>query len=512
MRALVNSVFQAYYSFRFKQIEYFMNNPHEIQYNVFKNLIELAENTEWGKKYHFADIDSPQDFAKQVPVQDYETIKPFIQRMMDGEKDVLWHGAVTHFSKSSGTTSDKSKFLPVSPENFKSCHIKGTWDTMTLLYHNKPDCTIFSGKNFLMAGSHSKYKPNLNTIYGDVSALMIKDMPKVARPFFEPDIDTCLLDDWESKIEIMTKVALREAKHIRMVGGVPTWIIVFFRKILEMSGKEHMLEVWPNFEAYIHGGVSIAPYRDQLYRYLPSSDVTFWEVYNASEGYFGTQSELDADDMLLLLDNGVYYEFIPMEEWNNENPKTITLEEVEVGKNYAILITTNSGLWRYKIGDTLSFTSTTPYKFKITGRTKQFVNAFGEEVMVSNTDKALELTCREINAVVSEYTVAPVFFKGSGKGGHEWLIEFDQPPVDITAFNQLLDKNLQKINSDYEAKRYKDMALEQLLLRSLPKGTFLNWLKSKGKYGNQNKVPRLANNRQYVEEILDFTKKIPPSI
>ncbi len=506
MRGLVNSVFQTYYSLRYKQIEYFMNNPLEAQRDIFTSLIESAKETKWGKAHNYANIDSPQDYALQVPVQDYESLKPYISRMMEGEKDVLWPGVVTHFSKSSGTTSDKSKFLPVSPQNFKSCHIKGTWDTMTLLYHNKPDCTIFSGKNFLMAGSHSKYKPDLDTVYGDVSALMVKDMPKVARPFFEPDIDICLLDDWESKMEKMAEIAIKEAKHIRMVGGVPTWIIVFFRKILEMTGKEHMLEVWPNFEAYIHGGVSITPYREQLYRFLPSSDVVFMEVYNASEGYFATQSDLNSDDMLLLLDNGVYYEFIPMEEWHNENPITVNLEDVEIGKNYAIVISTNSGLWRYKIGDTVRFTSKAPYKIKITGRTKQFVNAFGEEVMVSNTDKALELTCNEIEAIVSEYTVAPIFFEGSGKGGHEWLIEFDKPPMDIAAFNQLLDKNLQKINSDYEAKRYKDMALEQLLLRSLPKGTFLGWMKSKGKYGNQNKVPRLANDRQYVDEILDFVQ------
>ncbi len=355
-----------------------------------------------------------------------------------------------------------------------------------------------------MAGSHQKYKPHLNTIYGDVSALMIRSMPKVARPFFEPDFDIVLSDDWESKIKVMAEVAIRESKHIRMVGGVPTWIIVFFRQILEMSGKEHMLEVWPNFEAYIHGGVSIAPYREQLYRFLPSPDITYQEVYNASEGYFASQLEKDQDDMLLLLDNGVYYEFIPMEQWQEENPRAVPLEEVELEKNYALLISSNAGLWRYLIGDTVMFTSKYPYKIKITGRTKQFVNAFGEEVMVANTDKAIEQTCQQTGAIVSEYTVAPVFFKGSGKGGHEWLIEFEKAPDDLANFNELLDLNLQKINSDYEAKRYKSMALQQLRLRPLPKGTFLNWLRAKGKYGNQNKVPRLSNSRQYVEEILDF--------
>lgn len=505
MRTLANFLFQSYYNYRFGQIEHFMNNPHEAQTAVFKRLMEAGRQTEWGKKHHFREVKNLKDFAEKVPVQDYESLKPFIQRMMEGEKSILWPGAVTQFSKSSGTTNDKSKFLPVSDENFKDCHIKGTWDTMTILYHNRPDCTIFSGKNFLMAGSHQKYKPHLNTIYGDVSALMVRSMPKVARPFFEPDLDTIFMEDWEKKIEIMAEVAIEQSSQIRMVGGVPTWIIVFFRKILEMSGKEHMLEVWPNFEAYIHGGVSIKPYREQLYRFLPSSDVTYQEVYNASEGYFGSQLEFDKDDMLLLLDNGVYYEFIPMEEWQEDNPKAIPLADVEIGKNYAMLISTNAGLWRYLIGDTVMFTSTFPYKIKITGRTKQFVNAFGEEVMVSNTDKAIELTCQTTGAIVSEYTVAPVYIEGTGKGGHEWLIEFENAPDNMEQFNKVLDLNLQKINSDYEAKRYKDMALEQLRMTAMPKGTFLSWMKAKGKYGVQNKVPRLANNRKYVEEILEFT-------
>lgn len=505
MRMLANFLFQSYYNYRFGQIEHFMNNPHEAQNTVFKSLMEAGRQTEWGKKNHFGEIKNIRDFAEKVPVQDYDSLKPFIQRMMEGEKSILWPGAVTQFSKSSGTTNDKSKFLPVSEVNFKECHIKGTWDTMTILYHNKPDCTIFSGKNFLMAGSHQKYKPHLDTVYGDVSALMVRSMPKIARPFFEPDLDTVFMTDWEKKVEIMAEIAIKESDQIRMVGGVPTWIIVFFRKILEVSGKEHMLEVWPNFEAYIHGGVSIAPYREQLYRFLPSSDVTYQEVYNASEGYFASQLELDQEDMLLLLDNGVYYEFVPMEEWNEDNPQAIPLEEVEVGKNYAMLISTNAGLWRYLIGDTVMFTSTYPYKIKITGRTKQFVNAFGEEVMVSNTDKAIELTCQVTGAIVSEYTVAPVYIEGTGKGGHEWLIEFEKVPDNMDQFNKVLDLNLQKINSDYEAKRYKDLALEQLRMTSMPKGTFLSWMKAKGKYGVQNKVPRLANNRKYVDEILEFT-------
>lgn len=485
-----------------------MKHPFEAQNEVFQNLIQSASHTEWGKKHNYKSIKTIEDFRKNVPIQDYESHKPYITRMMEGESDILWSGKVELFSKSSGTTNDKSKFIPVSRQNFNGCHIHGSWDTLGVMYEKIPDCSVFGGKNFVMAGNHARYKPGLNTIYGDVSALMVRNMPMIAKPFFEPDFDIILRDDWESKIQLMAEIACRKdvAPQIRMVGGVPTWILVFFRHILEISGKSNMLEVWPNFEAFIHGGVSMAPYWEQFQRMLPSPKVSYVEVYNASEGYFATQCDLDQDDMLLLLKNGVYYEFLPMEEWHKENPQAISLEEVELGKNYALVISTNAGLWRYLIGDTVTFTSKFPYKIKITGRTKQFVNAFGEEVMVANTDKAIAEACQEMEAIVSEYTVAPVFINGSGKGGHEWLIEFEKEPPNLEAFNTLLDQKLQKANSDYEAKRYKNMALQQLQMRALPKGTFLNWMRSKGRYGNQSKVPRLANNRQYVEEILNFVE------
>ncbi len=509
MRTLVNSTFKKFYQWRYKRMQRFMQHPKEAQDRIFKKLIQTAQGTEWGKKYGYPSVKNAKDFRKSLPVQDYEAFKPYIVRMMEGEKDLLWSGRVKMFSKSSGTTNDKSKYIPVSSENFRDSHIRGSWDTMTLVYNQLPDCQVFYGKSFLMAGNHDRYPDNPETIYGDVSALMIRNMPKIALPFFEPDLDIVLRDDWESKIKLMAEVACREdvAPLIRMVGGVPTWIIVFFRHILEHSGKSNILEVWPNFELYIHGGVSMAPYREQFQHFLPSEQVNYFEVYNASEGYFATQPNIGEQDMLLLLNNGVYYEFLPMEEWHKDDPQAISLEDVELGKNYAIVISTNAGLWRYLIGDTVMFTSKTPYKIKITGRTKQFVNAFGEEVMVSNTDKALEEACHEMNAIVAEYTVAPVYFKGSGKGGHEWLIEFEKAPQDLDAFNILLDSKLQRINSDYEAKRYKNMALEQLRLRALPRGTFLNWLRSKGRYGNQSKVPRLSNNRQYIDEIITFLER-----
>ncbi len=506
MRTFCNHIFKNYYSYRFERIERFMNAPYQAQNKVFNNIIQASKHTEWGKQHHYKSIRKLEDFQERVSIQDYDSLKPFIKRMMDGEKDILWPGQVTRFSKSSGTTNDKSKFIPISDKNFKSCHIRGAWDTMNLFYHNKPESKIFAGKNFLMGGTWDLYKPHLKTIYGDVSALMMKNMPWVGRPFFEPNFEMCFMKDWEEKIEQMAKVALDEKirKQVTMVGGVPTWTNVFFRKILDLSGEAHMLDVWPNFEGYIHGGVSILPYKEQLHRFFPSEQVRFVEVYNASEGYFATKLEHDSDDMLLLLDNGVYYEFMPMDEIDNENPQVLPLEDVKIGVNYAMIISTNAGLWRYKIGDTIQFTSVEPFKIKVTGRTQQFVNAFGEEVMVGNTDRALAMTCRELGIGVEEYTVAPIYFNGKSKGGHEWLIEFEECPYDLERFAHVLDVNLQKINSDYEAKRYKDIALECLKIKPLQKGTFHNWLKAKGKFGSQYKIPRLANHRRFVEEILNF--------
>ena len=507
MRKSFNALFKRYYQFRYSRLERMAEQPHQVQQNWLEDLLYTAAYTEWGSTHGYRSIKSYEEFVNQVPLQDYESLKSCIHRMMEGEADILWPGQITRFSKSSGTTNDKSKFIPVSDQNFKHCHIKGTWDTMTAYYHEHPDSLIFAGKNFVMGGSYQQYKPDLPTIFGDVSALMIKDMPKIARPFFEPDFEISLMAEWEEKIRKMAEIATdpKIAGEVTMVGGVPTWVIVLFRQIIERTGKAHILEVWPNFEAFLHGGVGIGPYREQLQRYLPSPKVNYHEVYNASEGYFATQFHKEDDDLLLLLDNGVFYEFLPMEEWDKESGRTVPLEGVETGKVYAMIISTNAGLWRYQIGDTVQFTSTDPYKIQITGRTQQFINAFGEEVMVANTDKALAKACRDLDAIVGEYTVAPIYFQGYDKGGHEWLVEFEKRPADMSSFARQLDKNLQMINSDYEAKRYKSMALEQLHLHPIAPGTFHEWLKTKGKYGNQHKVPRLANNRKYVEDILRFS-------
>ena len=506
MKKWVNAIFKRYFRYRMRQLDQMIRQPQSTQRQVLTQLLEAAAHTEFGKKYDFRSIQDPRDFAARIPVQDYESLKPYIQRMMHGEKDILWGGKTRWFSKSSGTTSDKSKFIPVSLENLRDCHIKGTWDTMAFFYDQRPDARQFECKSLLMGGSLEPFSEYPQTKRGDVSAVMIRNMPMVARPFFTPDLETALLSNFDEKIERMAQIASQDPEVV-MIGGVPTWTVVLFRRILELTGKEHMLQVWPQLQGYIHGGVSFTPYREQFRQFLPSPAISYQEIYNASEGYFAAQNQFSEQGMLLLLDNGVYFEFLPAEEWDREFPRSLTLDEVETGRDYALVISTSAGLWRYKIGDTVAFTSTDPYKIKVTGRTQHFINAFGEEVMVDNTDRAIAQTCAELDTLVTEYTVAPVYFQDGGKGGHQWLIEFERPPADLSLFVDRLDANLQKINSDYEAKRYKNMALKRLTVQAVPAGTFHRWLRSKGKYGGQHKVPRLANHRQYVEDLLRFLEE-----
>lgn len=507
VRKWINAGFQVYYRQRMQRIERMLQHPHQAQESVWERLMLSARDTQWGKIHDFRSIRNYKDYSERIPVQDYESLKPYINRMMYGEPHVLWPGRIRWFSKSSGTTADKSKYIPVSRQNLRDCHIQGTWDTMTCFYNQRPDARQFEGKSLIMGGSLSAFEGYPKTQRGDISAIMTHHMPWVARPFFTPDFRTALMADFEQKMDRMSRIVAAE-KDLVTVGGVPTWTIVLFRKVSELTGTDNLLEVWPNLQGYIHGGVSFTPYQEQFKRYLPSDNISYQEIYNATEGYFALQDDFSKKEMMLLVDNGVYYEFLPMEEWDREFPKAIPLWEVEPGRDYAMLITTNSGLWRYKIGDTVSFTSVNPYRIRITGRTKQFINAFGEEVMVTNTDKALALTCEEMPAEVSEYTVAPVYFLNNGKGGHQWLVEFIQEPANLSAFEMLLDRNLQLINSDYEAKRYKDMALGRLRIKPLPPGTFVEWLRSKGKFGGQHKVPRLANHREYVDDILRFVEVI----
>lgn len=503
MKWLVNEFMKLTLKHHFQRVQEYMKNPGAPQEKWFHSLLETAKNTEFGRQYGFDEIKTFRQFTERVPVHEYDDLRDRIVRMMHGERDVLWPGEINWYSKSSGTTSDKSKFIPVPDANLEECHLQGSWDALSIMYDQRPDLEIFRHKNLLMPGSFVSLPDYPQTKYGDVSAVLTHHMPMVARWFYTPDFETALLSSFEEKIK---RVALTcsQRDDIVMFGGVPTWLIVLFRQILELTGKSNMLEVWPRLQAYMHGGVGFAPYRQTFRELIPSDTFIYQETYNASEGFFGTQCDFGHDDMLLLADNGVFYEFVPMDEWGKTHPKTISLADVEVGKNYAILISANNGLWRYQPGDTVIFSRLYPHCFRISGRTKQFINAFGEEVMIGDTDKAVARTCEAMDAVVAEYTVGPVYFDGdrSSRGGHEWVVEFDKPPADLDRFASLLDTNLQQINSDYEAKRYLDLALSPLRLRTVPKGTFVRWMRDRGRMGSQGKVPRLANHRDYIDGVL----------
>lgn len=497
----LNAVIKKGFDWHMRQVNHAINHPEESQDKVFQQLIQKAAHTAFGQKHGFSSIRSIEDFQKRVPTHNYEDLQPYIHQMMQGKKDVLWPGKITYFSRSSGTTSHQSKYIPVSSECLKHCHLQGAHDAVSIWFHQNPASRLFdASRAIIMGGEVSLYHQQAQTYLGDVSAIMLKHLPFYAEYFLTPDIPTALLADWEEKIDRIARVAVRQ--NISNLSGVPTWTLVLLRRILELSGKENLLEVFPNFELYAHGGVDFAPYRSQFQELFPGNKVQYRNTYNASEGFFATQFAATDEGMQLLLNNGIFYEFIPMEEWSNPYPAAETIHTVKKGVNYAMVISTNAGLWRYKIGDTIQFNSLYPHQIQITGRTKQYINVFGEEVMIGNTEKALAHTCQETQAQICEYTVAPIFLETKQKGGHEWVIEFQQAPRNLTQFKHLLDKNLQKLNSDYQAKRYKDIALQELELHTVPKGSFHNWLKSKGKYGGQNKVPRLSNQRHFLEEIL----------
>jgi hypothetical protein len=500
VKKLANSIIKQYLDFRFRRLRRMRKNPYSMQKQWLQKILQMAKNTEYGKKYGFREIKNYRDFAERVPVTSYEELQVYIDRMMRGEKDILWPGYVKWYAKSSGTTSHRSKFIPVPSHNLRQCHIQGSWDSMSTLYHHRPDMQAFAKKSLIMGGSIEKFAPHPKTRLGDVSAVMIHHMPFIGKPFYTPDFETALLSDWEEKLHRMASITHME--DVVMLGGVPTWTVVLFDRILELTGKEHMLEVWPNASAYLHGGVGFAPYQKQFERYLPSSDFVYQEIYNASEGFIGLQDDHAIKALLLLTDNGMFFEFEAM-----DSGEVVPLEGVKTGQNYALLLSTNAGLWRYRIGDTIRFTSTLPHRFHITGRTKQFINAFGEEVMVANTDQALAQTCRELNVEAEEYSVGPIYMDKKDKGGHEWIVEFQQIPENIDHFARRLDKNLRAINSDYDAKRSYDLALENLRLHPAAAGTFHSWMKSRGKFGGQNKVPRLSNDRRYIDQLLTHLAK-----
>ena len=505
MKAVFNKIMHTYLQGKLSKMRDAQQNPYRAQAAIFENLLRKGTSTEYGTKFNFQEIRSYKDFWKQVPIVNYEDLHSYISRMMDGEKDILWPGRIKWFAKSSGTTADRSKYIPIPDENLKGNHNKAVWECLGLLYELIPEPAIFYRKNLVMGGSLKRWEANPETLTGDVSAIMLQSMPLVGRPFFTPDFETALLDDWEEKIARMVRICSKE--DLTFFGGVPTWTIVLFKHILDYTGKSNMLEVWPNARAYTHGGVGFGPYKETFREFLPDDNFIYQEVYNASEGFFAAQDRLGSGDMALLMDNGIFYEFLPMSEWGKMHPEAIPLEEVKAGEQYALVISSTAGLWRYLPGDTIMFTETQPYRLVITGRTKQFINVFGEEVMVSNTDKAIALASAEQRALVSDYTVAPVFLELENSGGHQWLIEFEKMPQDLDRFAESLDLRLQELNSDYEAKRSHDLALKRLEMQVLPKGTFKNWLASKGKLGGQHKVPRLSNDRTYIEEILAFTAK-----
>ncbi len=498
---IINSLLSWILKKRAHQTELFKKYPLEVQQEWLSKLIDTAKYTEWGKKYDYASIETAREFKQRVPIQDYDTLKLYIERMMRGEQNVLWPSEIKWFAKSSGTTSDKSKFIPVSEEALEECHFKGGKDMLSIYYNNQPNSQMFSGKSLVLGGSHQVNQLYSESYYGDLSAVLIKNLPIWAEFHRTPSKDIALMDNWDEKIEKMAHTTIQQ--NITSISGVPTWTIVLAKRILEITGKSNLLEVWPNLEVYFHGAVNFAPYREQFKKLIPSESMYYLELYNASEGFFGIQDQTGIPEMLLMLDYGIYYEFLPIENLHEENPKTLELSEVELNKNYALIISTNAGLWRYMIGDTIKFTSLHPFRIQITGRTRHFINAFGEELIIDNAEKALLVACEENNALVREYTAAPIYFSEKSNGGHEWLVEFEKEPENLEKFISSLDVELKKLNSDYEAKRFKNMALALPIMRKVPEGTFYNWLKSKGKLGGQHKVPRLANDRKFIEEILE---------
>lgn len=486
---------------RFKRIESMRHHSVQLQSQLLQQLIKKAENTEWGQMHAYKSITNRSDFTNRIPIQNYESIQPFIEQMMLGKSDVLWPGFTKWFAKSSGTTSNQSKYIPVSKEKLRQCLVPSGWDALSIYYEQRPEAQLFSEKSLIYGGSLYEFEENPSVKYGDVSAIMIDHIPKVAKPFCSPSQAVALLPDWENKIEQMVNECLYE--NITMMSGVPTWNIVLFKALLESTGVDHIHEIWPDLSLYLHGGVNFDPYRSQFDEYLPNN-MDYLEVYNASEGYFGVQDIIGRDDMLLMTNNGVYYEFIPVSELDNDSPLSLSLQEVELGVNYAIVISSCSGLWRYMVGDTIEFSCVEPFRIRVTGRTKQFLNAFGEELMVSNTDKAIAMTADECDARISDYTVAPIQLTREQKGGHHWVIEFEKLPNDTNQFRVKLDHNLKQVNEDYAAKRFKNMALDLPKIDILPLGTFNTWLKDKEKLGGQHKVPRLSNKRDIVEELLEM--------
>ena len=502
---ILNSIAFWWIKKRMHQIELFIKYPHDIQQETLRKIINSAKDTEWGKLYNFKNINNYEQFKRNVPIQNYESLKPYIDRIRRGEQNILWNTEIKLFAKSSGTTNDKSKFIPVSRESLEDCHYNGGRDMLAIYCSLYPDTKLFTGKNLGLGGSLATDNfGDYESQNGDLSAIVINNLPIWAEFFRSPDLSIALMDNWDEKVEKLSKAIITE--NMVSLAGVPSWMLLIMKRLLEITNKKSISEVWPNLEVYFHGGVNFAPYKEQFNTVFDKSDINYLELYNASEGIFGIQDQRDSHDLLLMLDYGIYYEFIPFKELVDVDCKTLSLDEVKIGVTYALVISTNGGLWRYMLGDTIMFKSLYPFRFIINGRTKHFMNAFGEEIIVDNADKALGIACEKTGAQIKEYTAAPVFMEGDEKGAHEWLIEFEIQPNSIAYFSEMLDNALKSINSDYEAKRYQNLILKMPIIRSLPKDSFYKWFESKKKLGGQNKVPRLSNDRKFLEELLALIK------
>ena len=499
------NIIGAFFKPRQQAIAKYAVEAEAIQHKVLRYLLDRASSTEWGLKYGYRTIKDYQEFSQRVPVQTYEEIKGYVDRMRHGEKNILWPGNVVWYAKSSGTTNDKSKFIPVSKEGLQTVHYAGGRDAVALYLQQNPKSRIFSGRTLILGGSHASNYNLKNSLVGDLSAILIENINPLVNLIRVPEKKIALLSDFEEKMEKIARVAMD--KNVTNISGVPSWMLAVLKRVMELKGKDNLAEIWPNLEVFFHGGVAFTPYREQYKQLIRTDKMHYMETYNASEGFFGLQNDPNDPAMMLMIDYGVFYEFLPMDEFDSPNPNIVPLSGVELGKNYAMLISTACGLWRYMIGDTVKFTSKDPYKFIITGRTKHFINAFGEELMVDNAEQGLARACKATGAQVAEYSAAPVFMDADAKCRHQWLIEFAVKPDSLEKFAQILDASLQEINSDYEAKRYKNITLQPLEIISARPGLFHDWLKEKGKLGGQHKVPRLSNSREYLEEMLRLNLK-----
>ncbi|MBC7556081.1 MAG: GH3 auxin-responsive promoter family protein [Chryseobacterium sp.] len=502
-KALFNSVVNWYIRQRIDQIENFKEHPLETQKGVLFSQLFFAEETEYGKKYGFKDISTYNDFKNQIPIVTYEDFEPYIEKARQGQKDIFWPGQIKRFAKSSGTTNAKSKFIPISNESLENCHLKAGKDMVAIYANNHPENELFTHKNLRLGGSAEMYQ-DFNTKFGDLSAIIIENLPFWVEITTTPSKKISLMSEWESKLKAIISEVTKE--QVGSFTGVPSWMMVLLLEILKETGYQNISQLWPHLEVFFHGGISFKPYREE-YKKLIGKDIRYYEIFNASEGFFAIQDVDKSEEMLLMLDYGIFYEFIPMEDFGKENPKTIHLEDVEVDKNYALLITTNGGLWRYLIGDTIKFTCLNPFRIKISGRTKHYINAFGEELMIDNVETALTKSCEATQSQILDFTGAPIFMKDGKSGAHEYIIEFIEAPKDLERFIKIFDTELKSINSDYEAKRYNNMTLSKPIIHVAKPRLFYCWMADRGKLGGQNKVPRLSNDREYLDPLLQKNKE-----